>query len=410
MNFTDGQSKALQTIDLLKQKFPNGGGILIINGPAGTGKSSLIRAISDQVPDLIVLAPTGKAALRIKEVAFCNALTLHRWMYIPDEDPETGEVYFRQRLFTEVENIGFHSIIIDEASMIGKDLWTDVKYFADNLGLNIILIGDEFQLPPVDTEDNFSIFSSSFQFDLRVDLTEILRQALDSPIIRAATAVRTGVNYTLELSKLPLVNSKNLIESGIEVLNDKGVVICHRNETRHDLNNKIRTKMGRILGVEPGEPILVIKNNYDLDMFNGEIFHIKEVVDEIGSRTVKDRFKSKTCYMDFNRVILSNTDECIISQQQLDNKSSDIGFKNIEIASKMLSRNIADRQNMDKKYIPYLHTNYGYVLSCHKMQGNEAKSVLLVMEPSIKIATLQGRKFLYTGLTRAKENIKLCWI
>jgi exodeoxyribonuclease-5 len=410
MNLTQGQEDALKAVESLNKAHPNGGGILIINGPAGTGKSTLIKTIADQAGDPLVLAPTGKAALRVRDVAFCRTSTIHKWMYIPDEDPETGEVFYRNKSLLEVDSPGFHSIIVDEASMVSRELWNDLYKYAVGLGVNVILIGDEFQLPPVaSADDKFSVFDKDFKYDIKVSLTEVLRQALDNPILKVATAVRIGNDYTLELSKLPIIEKSKLLDGCVDTYSADGVIICHTNETRFNFNNDIRKSLGRILGIESKEPVLVIRNNYQLDIFNGEVFAIKNVIGSIGLKTVKDKFKNKSCYMDFIRVQLQNGDECILSQEQLSNKTNEIDFKFINKQSNILSKQIAKREGLDKSNIPYLHANYGYVMTCNKAQGSEWDNVLTIIEPTIKITTLSGRRWLYTSLTRSKKNIKLCW-
>lgn len=411
MNFTEGQKQALQAIDRLRDKHPNGGGILVINGYAGVGKTTLIKAIADQIGDMLVLAPTGKAALRVRDVAFCRSSTIHRWLYTPDEDDTTGEVYFRRKGLLEIDHPGFHSLIIDEASMINKEIWDDVYATAVEMELNVILVGDEFQLPPVDQTGNehFSVFAPDFPCNERVNLTEVLRQTLENPIIRAATALRTGKDYTLELTKLPMVLSGNLVDEAINTWSNDGVIIVHKNETRHKLNDEIRKALKRVVTIEEKEPILVTKNNYSLDIFNGEVFTIKKIIGSVGFKNVKDRFQHKSCYVDFLRVELQNGDQCIIGQEELNNKADGVGFKFIDRVSKQLTKPIAKQEGLPKPYIPHIHANYGYCLTCHKSQGSEWKDVLIVAESSVSVATFAGRRWLYTALTRAKENAKICW-
>lgn len=412
MNFTQGQNEALQAIESLPKQCPNGGGICVINGYAGTGKTTLIKAIAEEAGDILVLAPTGKAALRVRDVAFCRTSTIHRWLYVADEDQNTGDVYFRKKNLLEIEDPGFHSLIIDEASMVNKELWEDVYDIAQSLGLNVILIGDEFQLPPVesDQKERFSVFSPNFPYGhKRVNLTEVLRQTLENPLIKAATALRIGNSYTLELSSLPIVDKDNMLDECIDTWSNNGVIICHQNVTRHACNEGMRKELKRIGGVEDKEPILVTKNNYHLDIFNGEIFPIKQVIGSIGFQKVKDRFQGTQCHIDFIRVELANGDHCIVTQEELKDKAN-VGFKFIERESRKLSRPIAKKEGLTKPFIPHIHANYGYSLTCHKSQGSEWDNVLILCEPSVKIATYLGRRWLYTALTRAKKNAKLCWI
>lgn len=405
MNFTQGQNSALTAIQDLKTTHPNGGGILVINGYAGTGKTTLIKAVGDQVEgQLLVLAPTGKAAIRVRDVAFCKTSTIHKWLYHTEEDKITGDISFKRADLIEIEVPNFHALIIDEASMIGEDIWNDLYDVCCLLGLNVVLIGDEFQLPPVETgTNNFSVFTTEFEVSARVNLTEVLRQSLENPIIRAATALRLGTNYTRELSLLPLIDKLNVVDESVDTWSNDGVIICHKNDTRHILNNEIRKTVGRINTLEPKEPLLVIKNNYNLHMFNGEVFGVKSIIGSVGSKMVKDKFKNASCYVNFSKIVLSTGEECIIALEQLSNKTGDVGFKTLEAAAKQVLR----KANLETT--PFLHVNYGYVMTCHKSQGSEWDNALVIVEQGVKPVTLAGRRWLYTALTRSKRHIKLCW-
>ena len=400
---TDGQNQALEAIDRLKARFPVGGGVLVVNGYAGTGKTSLIRTMGAQAGNILVLAPTGKAAVRVKEAALVRASTIHRWLYTATEDKSTGEVLFTRASLLDIEHPGFHSIIVDEASMLSADVWTDLYEAALALELNVILIGDEFQLPPVDDTDNFSVFSPDFEADERVNLTQVLRQALDNPVLRAANAIREGVGYTKELSSLPLIMKDNVIEACVDAWSNGEPIICHKNETRHLINDSIRSSVGRVLPVEDGEPLLVVKNNYKLNIFNGEIFEIKHVKNCLGGTNIKNKWMSSACYVEFSLVELTNGDECIIAHQQLNERTEKIGHKSLEGAAKKLLKGIG------RSDVPFVHANYGYAISCHRSQGSEWKSGLVLMESSIRLNTLSGRKWAYTALSRFKDSVKICW-
>ena len=91
---TAGQAEALAVIRSMPEKFPGGGGLAIISGFAGTGKTTLLKVIAQETPDLFVLTPTGKAAVRVKQAAGCDAMTIHKWQYTPVKNEETGEYRF----------------------------------------------------------------------------------------------------------------------------------------------------------------------------------------------------------------------------------------------------------------------------------------------------------------------------
>ena len=95
MNLTAGQQQAIDTIAEMKRDWPNGGAVCVISGVAGTGKTSLLRVLGEIYHDrLVVVTPTGRAAVRVKEATGIKASTIARWQYIPHEDESTGHLKF----------------------------------------------------------------------------------------------------------------------------------------------------------------------------------------------------------------------------------------------------------------------------------------------------------------------------
>lgn len=393
-DLTEGQAQALDSIERLGSCNRS---VLIINGYAGVGKTTLLKIVAQKYPDLLVLTPTGKAALRVKEVAGCHAETMHKWLYIPEVDSKTLEVSFRRKNVIELYRPNFHSIVVDEASMVSESLWNDLQDAAYLLGLNIVLVGDSFQLPPV--EDDFSIFKQGFK---QIDLTEVVRQTLDSPIIQAATALRLG-QYTKALSSLPIVKQSELISQCGKMWANDGIILCHTNETRNFINTKTREHLSCDVGRPgPGEPLLVQKNNYGIGAFNGEVIKL-ESFNKIGFfKFIKDKYSKSSAFVNFAEVKLNGLQPCVIALEQLENKISNIN-------SSVLDREVRKHYKRLDKDIQFLDVNYGYCLTTHKSQGSEWDSALVLIEPTISPTTLLGRRFLYTAITRAKREVKICW-
>lgn len=405
MNLTKGQQQALDAFRDLGISHPNGGGVCIVNGPAGTGKTSLLRVLAE-TDGILVLAPTGKAALRAAEVAGCRASTIHKWMYSVKEDQNTGNLDFTSKDLIDIELPKYHAIVIDEASMVTFDLYKDLLETCSNVGKNLILIGDEFQLPPVDTENaGFSVFL--MDADYRVNLSEVLRQAEESIIIKVATAVRTSNSFALQLSDVPSVDKTELIDKSIDIWSKEGMVICHTNETRHRLNQAIRKTLGRMSRPEDTEPLLIIKNNYINEVLNGEVYVIKRVVERIETVKVTDRFTGQSDIVDYWYVELVGGKHCLISQQELQGEMKISPSAASNGCKKLLKRKKSS--GVLPESCVYVSANYGYVLSCHKSQGSEANDVLVVLEETVKPFSMTGRRWLYTALTRSKQNLSVCW-
>ena len=225
--------------------------IAILSGYAGTGKTTTIRQIAKTVRDLgskvIVLAPTGKASLRVQEATGLEASTIHRWCYKPVENPKTGETTFVLRtpeLFSSSEHPPL--VIIDEVSMVGRELMRDVYKVCKNLKCHLLCVGDRFQLPPVEklNEVPFSVFTDkNFPVYKQVHLTEVMRQALDNPIIRASMLIRDG-DVSGAFAMLPAVAPEKAVGHMNDVLSHGGVAICYTNRLRHVLNGEMRMIRG----------------------------------------------------------------------------------------------------------------------------------------------------------------------
>lgn len=417
-NFTPtaGQADALRIIREMPKCHPGGGGVAVISGFAGSGKTTLLRVLAEENPGMFVLTPTGKAAVRVKQAAGCDAITIHKWQYTPRKDEKTGEYSFEQRPANELQLPVNGTLIIDEASMIPKTVWDHLYFYCQALGLNIVLIGDGFQLPPVEvdpTKKAFSVFAEDFRADHRVVLTEILRQALESPIIRISNLIRTEPDITSAILQLETVSEKALEECLLETFNSQGVAICHRNATRHQMNVKVRGLRG--LASETlarGEPLLVTKNNYRLGVFNGEVFTLGPLTKLHGPIPVVDRYKNLSMYLGFQEVGLQDLPSpAVVCPEEVFGKIGTMDLDAIQKASRGLIRGVYQRDLRDPESAPHhMHANLGYVLTCHKSQGSEWSDAVVLMESSIRIGTPEGRRWVYTALTRAKNRVRVCWL
>ena len=410
---TAGQAEALTAIKNMPHMFPGGGGLCVISGYAGTGKTTLLKVLAKEFPTLFVLTPTGKAAVRVKQAAGCDALTIHRWQYNPMKDEESGEYQFLMKKAEEIRLPPNKTLIVDEASMVTEQVFQHLYFFVKTLGMNLVLIGDGFQLPPVErdpTKKSFSVFSPDFQADIKVNLTEVLRQALENPIIRIGTDIRTNINIMSSVLALPVVVPSQLETALLENLANSGVIICHKNKTRHDLNLKIRELRKLPKGVLwENEPILVTKNNYDLSVFNGEVFTVAELGRRHQKFAVTDRRKNKTLFMEFQSVKFSDTEaEGVLSPEEVFGKAEELDPDAIKYGSQQCMKR--DYPELEKDDRPkHIHANLGYALTCHKSQGSEWPEALVFVEDSVKLSTTEGRRWLYTAITRSKDKIRVVW-
>lgn len=391
----------------------------ILTGYAGTGKTTMIKALASEFGQPIVLTPTGKAALRVHEATGLEAKTLHRWMYTPKEHPESGEIKFKLKDSSMVEMPYNRLVIVDEASMVGRDLWEHLWDMCQMLGLRVLLVGDPFQLAPVEMnkgkDENFVPFASlaDVQTKYRSHLSEITRQALDNPILRASMMIRESSRIEQPLKLLNRVFTKGFDDKCMEVYKGGGAVIVHKNDTRQRLNRMVRERLGHGEDLVVGEPLLVLRNTYEIDRFNGEIINYEGWVNyDATPKAVADRWRNVTQMLTFG---VAKVDGCdvMLCPEQVKGEAATMGESVIGKESRRYYGDFyhtGDEPLYDpdtKEYLgpPHLHANLGYALTCHKSQGSEWNQVLVLIESSTRPTTFEGRRWLYTAITRAKENV-----
>jgi ATP-dependent exoDNAse (exonuclease V) alpha subunit len=266
--------------------------VMVMRGSAGTGKTTLaaaiVRALQSLEQQLVLLAPTGRAAKVFSLYAGSAAYTIHRRIY-------------RQKSLEGGFELGYNNakdtlFIVDEASMVslngeGRSLLDDLISFVYN-GRNcrMMLIGDQAQLPPVGEEESPALMAPVLRsYGLHVyecTLNEVLRQSQESGILWNATEIRSlspdpspsregSFNLPVTLPKILLdgftdihvVPGDELIEtlasSYSKVGLDETLVVTRSNKRANIFNQGIRNQiLGREEELTTGDQLMVVKNNY----------------------------------------------------------------------------------------------------------------------------------------------------
>ncbi len=304
------QSEAVQKVHQWLKDLKNGitdEKIFRLFGYAGTGKTTIAKTIADGYDGTVKFAAyTGKASHVLRTKGCTDASTIHSLIYNPKMKSKEHLSYLKLELSNEsdplvieslnknireekenLNRIGFtlnlesallstDLLIVDEASMIGQDIGNDLMFF----NCPILALGDPAQLPPV--RDN-PFFNPT---DPDVMLTEIHRQALDSPILRWATRIRMGKG-------LPCGEREECFVKPIKDINDfdiqtADIIIAGKNDTRHSLNDWVRKNRGygerhrRFEGLSPfveGERLMCLKNNRDFSINNGAVYSVLNILD-----------------------------------------------------------------------------------------------------------------------------------
>ncbi len=441
------QGDAVRTVTArLKGAYPEP--LTYIGGYAGTGKSTILPFILEDLgyePSTVAfMAPTGKAAKimrnKLKQQNYPKAVTstIHSAIYRAKPAPVSqleSELYDAQmnrqkaiaagadpkvileltatiermevnlerayredeinfQLNTDSPITSAQVIVVDEASMVGKTMATDLMSF----GVPIIAMGDPGQLPPVQDKAGLTAGAPDFF------LTEIHRQAADNPIIMLATLARQG-------KELPLGQHKNgagevraevMYRSDFDagVLVDEAREVMERGLDRSELPqvlvgmNKTRWRITRMFreglphGPIAGEPLIVRKNNKQHpDLVNGTLATcVTDVVTlEPGKVTTEMSFEDEDGNAYANKRVFQG-----LFEEHYTNK------KNVFSA---------DSRSAYKAKQQSVHLDWAWALTVHNFQGSQSDHVVLIDESSVFRDDCD--KHLYTGITRAAETIKI---
>ena len=366
-------------------------GILLLTGGPGTGKTTSVRGMVTLFErmglDVLLLAPTGRAAQRMSQLCGRDAQTVHRALGMSWNEL-TGEVTFRKN---EKEPLEADAVIVDEMSMVDLELMASLLR-AMRPGCRLVMVGDPDQLPSVGAGNVLGDLLRSGVIPA-VSLTEIFRQAEKSAIIRNAHAVNTGrppelkntqndffflcrrapdrlVQTVVELCRQRLPNNMGIPAEQIQVLSPTRKGVCGTVNLNRALQAALnppaagkRQKLWGDMVFREGDRVMQTRNNYDVvwekddgamgaGIFNGDVGVIQEI--DPSGELITIQFDDRTCV--YTADLLNQLD-------------------------------------------------MAYAMTVHKAQGSEYRCVVLV---SAAVApALMVRGVLYTAITRARELLVL---
>lgn len=323
----------------------------VLNGLAGTGKTTILTHVAQEYPNSLLCALTGKAASILRRKTGLAASTIHMAFYRLREVTKNkrGRDNLKFIPSNEDGSLKGEIVFLDEGSMINSDLARDIL----NTGARLIVSQDPGQLPPITGTGYFNWADFT--------LTDIHRQALESPIIRQAHAVRNGGKYESDGPNFRVMENECSDEDVI--LSD--IILCYTNATRKDANHFAR-KLRGFLQITPqvGEPLMCLKNAKDYGIFNGAIYTLLEPF-LVGDKSI-----------------------CI----DVDGRKTKI--HNVKFMG------VGREQTSEEEYTTSF--DFGYAATVHKSQGSEFANVLLIDEYKRQE---QRDSWIYTGITRAAERI-----
>jgi exodeoxyribonuclease-5 len=405
-----------------------------LEGPAGCGKSEWARFAIEAVgyslhsSSVAKVAPTGKAAMVMRQKGLDDASTIHSAIYTPQDEVGAlidaakvkvlelrgqlagkigeeraalkeaitiAEVELREVRRRERDEIQWvinprgmaasaKLIVCDEGSMVSGQLARDLESF-DN---PVLYLGDSFQLQPIDDMED-SVFFARDGRPLPADfnLTQIHRQAEGSAIIRYTRDIRLDLPGQRFFGKEvgedgSLVLRLPAQRLSVDHLARAEIVVVGFNETRHRLNEEIRTHLGRTtLYPEPGDSLIMRRNNRDLRLVNGMMA------------------TALSGYFDFD----PKSQSFAVDVELEDGR--------VMAGLRMLSCYFQYVGDKDALYeVPawararHVHADWAYALSCHSCQGSQWDSGV-VLEEGFGRTQIMKRRWKYTAATRFAKNL-----
>lgn len=429
---------------------------LIITGGAGTGKTTLVNIIIEQLNrvqrDYFLLAPTGRASLNlhrhVSSITHISAQTVHSFLYKKIEDENDGIVSFR---VTDEELPSNAVVIIDEASMLSHEKTHSefLKFGSGNVfqdllkylklsesDRQLILIGDPYQLPPVNVniakvlQPEFLTENNIANVQL-IHLDKVYRQAESSKILQNATALRKQIEAQ-DFTQFPVeadgneiisVSIDEAIKSYLWDIND-AIFVAYTNREVLSINLAFRELCCfEANTLEKKEPLVLMQNTYidDTKYFNGDMFIVETVgKEESFSYPIKDSDeKTYDTRLSFTEVSLFHADShTLIHTKVLSHKLWDDSPELTRFEQQALMINFVQRNRhlargtpefkralRQDPYFNALFVKFGYALTCHKAQGGEWNKVYISLNrPNNDLKTKAGFSWSYTALTRAKKQ------
>ena len=423
--------------------------IFVLKGYAGTGKTTVISTIVNNLAEInkkyVLLAPTGRAAKVIANYSHKPAFTIHKKIYFPKKNSGGGVSFTLQP--NKHKNTFF---IVDEASMIsdvnqesklyenGSLLDDLISYIYSGTNCKMILLGDTAQLPPVnlDISPALDIDTLSLHYNKEVkhiELDEVMRQEENSGILFNATELRDLLKDELfDTFKFNLKNFKDIVRltDGYDIQDainsaysnysiEDTAFIVRSNKRANQYNQQIRTKiLDKESELSTGDYLMVVKNNYfwlkETDeagfIANGDIievlqiFNIKELYG-FKFANVKIRMVDYPNQKSFETVLLMDT---IVSESpSLSYEESNKLYQEVMKDYEGETKYKMFQKVKENEYFNALQVKFSYAITCHKSQGGQWNTVFIEQPYLPDGINRDYIRWLYTAITRAKDKLYL---
>lgn len=436
--------------------------VFILRGYAGTGKTTMVKVIADYIEQsrqLIMMAPTGRAARVLAMKTGHAAVTIHKAIYTkahvePKKVKDVAESEFKFVFpINQSENGGNIVAIVDEASMVcsrkiehelfmfGTDnLMEDLLTFVrPNFGGKVIFVGDPAQLPPVGESVSNALRAEYFQEKglkvIEAELTEVLRQKGDSVILKNAMMIRDLLKkekrnqlvFEEQKDDVETVPSEQFLDKYLNYRKESGrhdsVIICYSNKSANRYNRDIRKALyGEDVPLQENDILLITQNNYRLGRMNGEFVP----VNSIGKRTQQSApvyaqigGKKERIVITLNFIQVTVPDGngnpmlCMLLEDLLTSDKATISIdENRALYINFCMRNPGLKQDteafaealLNDEYYNAIRAKYGYAVTGHKCQGGEWGKVFVDYTGRTGLDD-DSLRWAYTATTRAQKTL-----
>ena len=387
IELTDEQKELKRQMIYWYRHYGSGKPYFYYSGAAGTGKTTVMKSMIEDLGleshEVMACAYVGKAVLVLMRNGL-NASTIHSFAYAPkfeiekkitfDEFGNPKETSKRKMKFSLKDCIPKHIklIFIDECAMVNDQMRNDVLSF----GVPVVLAGDQNQLPPV--------FGSSSILDYPdFVLTQIMRQAEGDPIIYLSQCILHDrpIDYGV-YGKSKVVQK---VDFSNKLLTDYDMIICGKNKTREELNDRIRYE---ILGYDSRKPMLgdkiICRQNNWGESLNG-IYLTNGLVGFVTGINYCSLHRD-VIYIDFTPDFMP-----------------DDAFEKLSLDYKFMKADWQERRDFGFSFNDLERFEYAYAITTHLSQGSEYDRVLFMDEPFHDRETL--KRLRYTAITRARSEL-----
>lgn len=451
---------------------PHADSAFILRGYAGTGKTSLVGALVRTLKrlkrDVVLMAPTGRAAKVFSEHSGEAAYTIHKIIY--RQESFQGEDTRFSLGFNKLHHAVF---IVDEASMIASGNYSSgvfgtgcllddlIRFVYGGEGCRLLFVGDEAQLPPVGEEESPALSAYVLRrYGLKVhevSLTEVVRQSAQSGVLYGATYLRKLQTESCET--LPRIHGSSegevrflpgdeLIEALVSAYSDCGtegtIVVTRSNKQAGIYNRGIRARIfDREEELTRGDMIMIVKNNYYWTARAAKEAREEAQKDNTGKPEKKEENTDGTFpfiangdtaevirfhnvhemhgfrfadallrFPDYNDTLL----ECRVLLDTLTSEAPALTTEQQQLLYENVLADYADirpksermKQVREDPYYNALQIKYAYAVTCHKAQGGQWERVFV--DQGYMTPEMFGKpylRWLYTAFTRTTDRLYL---